>query len=146
MNQRLQQFLNAESLTQAEFAESIGVARASISHILAGRNKPGYEFFNNVAKRYPALNIDWFVTGRGKMYKTPMDDSREPVSAQAIEASPVLLFDEEPGMPNHVSPPAKIESNTFEKQRHHIENKKVINKIVVFYSDGTFDEYSKDVE
>lgn len=146
MNQRLQQFLSAESLSQAEFAESIGVARASISHILAGRNKPGYEFFNSVAKRYPALNIDWFVTGRGKMYKTAMDDAREAVSTQPAEGAPVLLFDDEPNRPDHVNTPAKTASNTFEKHKQSIDNKRIINKIVVFYSDGTFDEYSKDVE
>ena len=43
MNQRLQQFLNAENLTQTQLADRLGVAKASVSHILAGRNKPGYE-------------------------------------------------------------------------------------------------------
>ena len=67
MNSRLQQFLNAENLTQAQFADSIDVARASISHILAGRNKPGFEFIESLAKHYPALNIEWFITGKGRM-------------------------------------------------------------------------------
>ena len=44
MNIRLQQFLSAENLSQAQFADIIGVARASVSHIIAGRNKPGFDF------------------------------------------------------------------------------------------------------
>ncbi len=146
MNQRLQQFLNAESLSQAEFAESIGVARASISHILAGRNKPGYDFINSVARRYPALNIDWFVTGRGKMYKSASEGAREPVSAPDQEAAPSLLFTDEEPAPETVRTVEHIERNTFDKHKKLIENKKIINKIVVFYTDGTFDEYSKDGE
>ncbi len=69
MNTRLQQFLAAENLTQAQFAESINVAAAGISHILAGRNKPGYDFLLNTMKRYPSLDIEWLMTGKGKMYK-----------------------------------------------------------------------------
>ena len=44
MNTRLQQFLSAENISQSQFADTIGVARASVSHILAGRNKPGFDF------------------------------------------------------------------------------------------------------
>lgn len=68
MNTRLQQFINAENLTQSQFADSINVARASISHILSGRNKPGYDFLLNLSTKYPDLNIDWLISGRGKMY------------------------------------------------------------------------------
>ncbi len=74
MNTRLQQFLSAENLTQAQFADSINVARASISHILAGRNNPGYDFIINTMKRYPDLNIEWLLIGKGKMYRTGRTD------------------------------------------------------------------------
>ena len=40
MNRRLLQFLAAENISQAAFADKIHVARASVSHILKGRNKP----------------------------------------------------------------------------------------------------------
>ena len=75
MNTRLQQFLAAENLTQAQFADSIKVARASISHIIAGRNNPGYDFIINTMKRYPDLNVEWLLLGKGKMYKSMKQDS-----------------------------------------------------------------------
>ena len=50
MNQRLEQFLAAENITQAAFADKIKVARASVSHILSGRNKPGYDFFASLIR------------------------------------------------------------------------------------------------
>lgn len=69
MKQRLEQFLSAENISQTQFAESIGVARAAISHILSGRNLPSYDFILNTIKAFPSLNIEWLLTGEGKMYK-----------------------------------------------------------------------------
>ena len=63
MNYRLQQFLSAENLSQAQFADIIGVARASVSHIIAGRNKPGFDFIYSMAASFPNLNVEWLVTG-----------------------------------------------------------------------------------
>lgn len=68
MNNRLKQFLAAENISQSQFADTIGVARASISHILSGRNKPGFEFFTSIARHYPSLNLTWLITGKGRMY------------------------------------------------------------------------------
>lgn len=69
METRLQQFLAAENISQAQFADKIGVARASVSHILAGRNKPGFDFLMRMSSAYPTLSLDWMVNGTGKMYK-----------------------------------------------------------------------------
>ena len=73
MNTRLQQFLAAENITRSQFADTINVARASVSHILAGRNKPGWDFITSMMKHYPNLNIEWLLSGTGKMYKTASD-------------------------------------------------------------------------
>ena len=75
MNRRLQQFLTAENISQSQFAESIGVARANVSHILSGRNKPGFDFIEKMLLAYPALNIDWLITGKGKMYRSSYQDT-----------------------------------------------------------------------
>ena len=69
MNTRLKQFIAAENITQAQFADNINVVRASVSHILAGRNKPGYDFISGLMRYYPNLNIEWLMFGKGKMYK-----------------------------------------------------------------------------
>ena len=78
MNQRLQQFLSAESLTQTQLADRLGVAKASVSHILAGRNKPGYDFIVSLSRQFPNLNLDWLINGKGRMYKITGQESRIP--------------------------------------------------------------------
>ena len=138
MNDRLQQFLSAENLTQSQFADSINVARASISHILAGRNKPGFEFIENVAKRYPSLNIEWFITGRGKMYKSASE-------APVVQVSPAVE-DEVPNVDLFSKPVEPIKSITLDKPRQNTIKEKNISKILVFYSDGTFEEYNNNKE
>ena len=74
MNTRLQQFLSAENISQSEFADTIGVARASVSHILAGRNKPGFDFLVGMCQHYPPLNLEWLLTGKGRMYQKSGDN------------------------------------------------------------------------
>lgn len=69
MNRRLLQFLQAESISQAQFADTLEVARGSVSHILSGRNKPGYDFLESLLLHYPHLNLDWLLTGKGRMYR-----------------------------------------------------------------------------
>lgn len=69
MDKRLQQFLEAENISQAQLADTLGVARAGISHILSGRNRPGFDFLEAMALHYPQISMDWLLTGKGRMYK-----------------------------------------------------------------------------
>lgn len=68
MNSRLQQFLELEKLTPARLADMLGVQRSGLSHILSGRNKPGYEFLTRLFSKFPSINPDWLLMGRGKPY------------------------------------------------------------------------------
>ncbi len=69
MNRRLQQFLDLENLSPARLADMLGVQRSGVSHILSGRNKPGFDFIQKLLTKFPALSADWFLTGKGKPYK-----------------------------------------------------------------------------
>ncbi len=69
MNTRLQQFLDLENLTPARLADIIGVQRSGLSHILSGRNKPSFDFIRRILIKYPRINSEWLITGKGKPYK-----------------------------------------------------------------------------
>jgi transcriptional regulator with XRE-family HTH domain len=96
MDKRLQQFLNAENITQAQLADTLGVARAGISHILSGRNKPGFDFLEGIALHFPQVSMDWLLTGKGRMYKdVPSATPENPVSAPVPpprRVSKILVF------------------------------------------------------
>ena len=138
MNTRLEQFLAAENISQSQLADTLGVARASISHILAGRNKPGYEFVTNLMRCYPALNIEWLMLGKGKMYKSseiPQSQEAIPATAQPEEPAPTLF--DSPSEPSEVSENQQVEQ-TPQIQSPNPERK--IVSVIAFYSDGTFTE------
>ncbi len=126
MNQRLQQFLNAENLTQTQLAERIGVAKASVSHILAGRNKPGYDFIVNLSRQFPNLNLDWLVNGKGRMYKITGQESEIPAIPRPSDENP----DPQSGDLFEISQ---------ESSNNQADTPKIV-KVVVFYDNGTFQE------
>jgi len=170
MNTRLQQFISAENITQSQFADSIGVARASVSHIIAGRNKPGFDFILGMARTYPALNIDWLITGKGKMYRQAeqtlqlnsndvlIDDifasqfsSTEAPSERirrlhnSVEDSPIVKQQDSLEASDHISSNQNTtieskSSNTLSNNCQSIVKQRSITKIVVFYDDNTFQE------
>ena len=109
--------MQAENITQAQFADTLSVARGSVSHILAGRNKPGYDFLESLLLHYPSLNLDWLVTGKGKMY-------REDASA-APEASE---FPQDSLFSSIQIPQTPLPSRQ-------------IDRITVFWSDNTYQEF-----
>lgn len=65
---RFRMIMERENLTAGAFAESIGVAQATISHILGPRNKyPSTEVVMRLHSTYPDINLNWLLTGEGCM-------------------------------------------------------------------------------
>jgi transcriptional regulator with XRE-family HTH domain len=69
MEERLKLFLAMEGLSPSQFADKLGVQRSGVSHLLAGRNKPSFEFISKMLAAYPKLNPDWLIMGTGKAYR-----------------------------------------------------------------------------
>ncbi len=157
MNTRLKQFLAAENISQSQFADTIRVVRASVSHVLSGRNNPSYEFIRAIMLSYPHLNMEWLLVGKGKMYKEAIQTPALPAQDQAPTLSD-LLFAEEP-----VEEPAVVATaqeapislsmqetepstqtstniNTLKDNTQIVVNQRKVSKILVLFDDGTFQE------
>ena len=67
MHTRLKNWMENKGLKPSVFADKIGVNRATISHILSGRNKPSIDFLEKLLRAYPNLNSNWLITGVGYM-------------------------------------------------------------------------------
>ena len=161
MNTRLKQFLAAENISQAQFADIINVVRASVSHVLAGRNNPSYDFIKAIMDNYPDLNIEWLILGKGKMYKDRTANA-EPAQSQAPKEdfSDDLLFpvfEEESSSetadtsPSESEIPAVLsgyqantasvsEINTTNSMGQTIVKQRKVSKIIVLFDDGSFQE------
>lgn len=144
MNKRLEQFLVAENITQSQLADKLGVARAGVSHVLAGRNKPGYDFIYNLTTNFPDLNLDWLITGKGKMYRSLMSTPLPPQEPKTLfelteESAPESDISVLPPEPVENIEPTKIRKQVVDVIQTPVKQR-VVTKIVVFFDDNTFQE------
>ena len=110
---RLKKVMEHYQISASMFADKVGVQRSSISHILSGRNKPSLDFVLKVTAEFKEVDIKWLLNGIGVF----------PVTEVSAENS---------------MPPTPSVFNS--ENNSHI---KKIQRIVVFYADGTFNEYQK---
>ncbi|TDD73945.1 helix-turn-helix domain-containing protein [Flavobacterium caseinilyticum] len=149
---RLEIILDYYSLNASSFADKIGVQRSSLSHLLSGRNKPSLDFILKILEVFPDVDLYWILNGKGtfpknsdQLYKT--DNSVQQVAKQNIpipsnpETISENLFSEIKTSP--VIP--ALEINKRENQNSIKESgSDAIDKIVIFYKNGTFKSYVPD--
>lgn len=161
LNERITKVLEGSGLTSSEFADEIEVQRSSVSHVTSGRNKPSLEFISKLRKRFPEISWDWLINGEGEMKK--VDDKP---NAQKKVIAPTDLFslisDDNFGKENEAKSEEFSDAPKFENSRpnadknqiaqsQQLENteknadlfadnsqKAVLQKIVMFYSNGKF--------
>jgi transcriptional regulator with XRE-family HTH domain len=133
MKERLNAILKHFKINASQFADEIGVQRASVSHVLSERNKPGFDFIQRILDTYPSISADWLITGKGEMLKS-----------KNVEQ---YLFSEMEDKEEAVNDDKKARKQTLKSSDgDQVENKRSfrvrnIEKIVVFYSDKSFGEY-----
>lgn len=91
MHDRIKIWIECKGLKSSSFADKIGVNRATISHILSGRNKPSIDFLHKMISTFPDLNLNWIVSGEGFMYKS--DETKEIVQTKKIKKI-VVFYDD----------------------------------------------------
>lgn len=138
MNKRLQQFLQAENISQSQFADTVGITRAAVSHILSGRNKPGYDFFYGICRHYPGLNLEWLISGKGKMYRGARP-SPEITAPAAVEQAPASLSDSA-GLPELFPEGETLPCATAAPSGKDGRSRPRVSKVIVFFEDGSFEE------
>lgn len=145
MKERLLKFLETESLTAGKFADEIGVQPSSISHILSGRNNPGFEFFQKVLKRYTHLNAEWLLMGTGKMTKAAQQSTlfaSENIQRDDTEVRSLFNANKEPviSLKDQSAPPKKEDVLNLNMEGDN-ELSKRIEKIIILFADSSFREY-----
>ncbi|NVO09492.1 MAG: helix-turn-helix transcriptional regulator [Bacteroidales bacterium] len=133
MEARIQKLISYENLTPTKFADIIGVQRSAISHILSGRNKPSFDLIQKILNKFPRLSSEWLLMGRGEMYKTMVqqrlfDVDQKPNDIKT-EVKPPVIQENAP----IISIPKEAESRV---------NDSSIERIIIFYSDKSFKEYT----
>lgn len=143
MNTRIQKFIEGEGLTAARFADIIGVQRSNVSHVLSGRNKPSYDFIEKMLGKFPELNAEWLILGKGAMYKEShmpsLFDSQSIVAAKAEE--PVVKSIPLVNTQVKDSNPPIVQGSAAASEK--ATSKKLV-RVLLCYSDGTFEIFDSN--
>ncbi|WP_418262969.1 helix-turn-helix domain-containing protein [Flavobacterium faecale] len=137
---RLEIILDYYSLNASAFADKIGVQRSSLSHLLSGRNKPSLDFILKILEEFPEVDLYWVLNGKGQFPRDAETNSEinKDIPAKPETSAPNDLFSSE----NPIPPPpsSKIKNDIGVKHTQHT-SESAIEKIVVFYKNGTFKTY-----
>jgi predicted transcriptional regulator len=113
---KLQKVIDYYGESASSFAEKINVQRSSISHILSGRNKPSLDFVMKITSTFPEVELNWLLNDIGGF-----------PSKEKIAITQTAL-------------PTKSEHG-IKVQKKNRPVDKSIDRIVIFYSDGSFENY-----
>ena len=132
--ERIMQVMTQKGLTSSQFAESIGIQRAAMSHITSGRNNPSLDVMKKILERFPDISADWLL-----MEKGPMTRGTQPTAAPPEAKAPApSLFAPPTSSP---PPPEPAPSPTPELPEQPKIIAREVDRILLFYSDGTFESF-----
>ena len=144
---RLKLILERVNLTPGSFADKIGVAPATISHILSGRNKyPSAEVMLRLHETYPDIDLNWLLTGEGILVKDDPDSMFMGTLFGDNPLNTIKSTAEAKNRKENALESPKIDDNTIVKQEI-IYKERPIRKIVeirIFFDDGTYETFTPD--
>ncbi len=123
---RLEILLEYYGLSASAFADSIGVQRSSLSHLLSGRNKPSLDFILKIIAYYPEVDLYWILNGKVEFPKQELTTTPSPT----VVASDLFTTPEE-----------SVKTVLEPKPYLSLKDTDEIERIVIFFKNGTFKEY-----
>ena len=98
MQNKIQEILKSQNLTQAKFAERLGIQASAVSHLLSGRNGASFDVIQRILTAFPEINPDWLILEKGEMYRNEVEqpiNQNVTVKTNKIEPLQRSLFDDE---------------------------------------------------
>lgn len=121
---RLQKVLDFYGLSATAFSEKIDFNRSTISHLLSGRNKPSLDFVMKVLNQFQEVGLYWLLNGTGNFPSTSSSEKEYNIPKSAFRQTD------------------DVKSGSISDKKKKIsKNDPEIEKIVIFYKDGSFKVY-----
>jgi DNA-binding XRE family transcriptional regulator len=158
MKNRIFSLIEDLQLTPTEFADLIGVSRASISSIKTGRTQPTLTLVEKIKQHFPDTDINWLIFGEKEKSKEPtlfdtlteeknttsLSQSTQ-TSQQAEEYQAVYIAEQAVNKltSNIEKNPNALNSDVNSSKLIEISKERNISKVLILYSDGSFEEFHK---
>jgi len=152
---KISRIMSLENMTSVQFAGEIGIQSSTLSHILNGRNKPSLDVLVKILNRFRTISSDWLILDSGVMYRQeknsqtpslfPNEDESVSISDTYDKKTPqnsIQAINDKKVESNKI---VTIEPDEVKSQITEIKNegeiKKTVNKIIIYFSDNTFQEF-----
>jgi len=139
MLDRISTLIKTKKISASQFADEIGVQRSSVSHVLSGRNKPSLDFITKIIMTYPEVNSDWLLTGTGSMLRNENEEEEPAIFPENAQTSINISSGSDTMDDNQAGPAVPQKKKAGRKIR--TTGSKEIERIVLFYNDGTFIDF-----
>jgi transcriptional regulator with XRE-family HTH domain len=139
MKDRLLHLLSKLNLSATKLADEITVQRSGISHILSGRNQPSYDFLVKILSRYPQIDPEWLILGKGNAFREAGKDEELLLKSETVQGY---------GKPKEKNLFNQDQLEGLSSGLHKSTEKKVTNvtyvtRIILLYSDGGYEIFDQ---
>ncbi|MBR0499316.1 MAG: helix-turn-helix transcriptional regulator [Paludibacteraceae bacterium] len=136
ITERIKEVIAGHQMTPKAFAEKVGENPSKLSHIFSGRNNPSLALVLKICRAFPDVQVNWLLGFNDN------EESQSYMPSQQSVVNGVIDFSEKesPKEPNVAAEP---EQKPVADEFKPLVKPKAIKKIIVFYSDNTFDEVVK---
>ena len=131
-SKRLQKILDYYGLSATAFSEKLNFNRSTISHLLSARNKPSLEFVMKVLEHFPEVELYWLLNGTGNFPTIKNISSNTSTAIDFHQTDEIRRTNEYSAI---------VDQNTVDSSA---SNSKSIDRIVIFYKDGSFKAYKNE--
>lgn len=141
MRERIKMVMDREGLTPAKFAEEIGIQRSAMSHIMNGRNNPSLDVLVKILERFTYVDSDWLLFGKGNMIRNLIQNEPDLFTNTPINPPEVQVVPENRKEIRVGTPVNGVKQPVIERIIQEEKPSRNVSKIMIFYSDNTFDTF-----
>lgn len=137
MVDRIKALMEYKGLTSTQLADQVGVPRATVSHILSGRNNPSLDVVQKMLHAFREVSVDWLLLGEGTMLTSLASAPSSVVETPPAAKQPEIAS---PNISQPVAQPSKVQDLPLPELTKTTAGK-TVEQVLVFYSDQTFTAY-----
>lgn len=118
---RLKDYLKERELTQDEFSTLCGVSKQTINNIIRNKTSPSGDVLERISAEYQDLNLNWLISGKGKMMNISRESASNPLMDFTKE-SLLELIKEKNSLNSSLKEMIDMQKETISYQREMIDN------------------------
>jgi transcriptional regulator with XRE-family HTH domain len=161
LSDKIELLIKRKQMSSSQFADVLGIPRSSISHILSGRNKPSLDVVQKILTAFPEVSAEdllfedrtLIVAGTklptptsqetlplNNLFDAPNDTASESVKNNLPESTIVRSNLRRSVKESNLTPTTMSNSGSENVPTSIRSLQKKIDRVIIFYSDGTFTE------